>query len=228
MDRRRRRAAVRRRFDGRRDAHPDRGRGGAADRRGGRGADEPARAGHRDRRGAVRRARPSARGERAARPRRAARRRARRRATCCPARRSPTRWPRASTSRSWTCRGASARTSRRSTAGRWTAGSSARSTRRRRARSAARSTPPPGIFSKYWVERHDPARGDRAGHLRAARHVRPRLHRALLRGSGLPGPRELHRQHEPRARPLRRPAARRLARDQLLLQHAARRPRTRS
>ena len=67
-----------------------------------------------------------------------------------------------------------------------------------------------------------PARA-RPGHLRAARLLRTRVHRSLLRGHGLSRPPELLGQHQRRRRAVRHPAARRVAGDQFLLQHHARR-----
>ena len=52
--------------------------------------------------------------------------------------------------------------------------------------------------------RHGPALPGRAGHGRAPRLVRARVHRALLRGPRLPRPRQLHRELQPPARPVRR------------------------
>ena len=51
--------------------------------------------------------------------------------------------------------------------------------------------------------RHGPALPGRAGHRRAPRLVRAGLHRALLRGPRLPGPRQLHGELQPPARPVR-------------------------
>ena len=66
---------------------------------------------------------------------------------------------------------------------------------------------------------HAPAGRGGAGHRRAARHVRAGVQRQVLRGHGLPGPRELHRQLQRAAHPLRHRGAARLAGAQLLLQH---------
>ena len=62
----------------------------------------------------------------------------------------------------------------------------------------------------------------RPGHVRAPRLVRSRLHRALLRGHGISGTRELLGQHQCRGRAIRHTAARWVAGHQLLLQHHAR------
>ena len=74
--------------------------------------------------------------------------------------------------------------------------------------------------------RHGPALPGRAGHRRAPRLVRARLHRALLRGPRLPRPRQLHGELQPPARPVRDRAEEGLGGAQLLLQHVVRpRPR---
>ncbi len=66
---------------------------------------------------------------------------------------------------------------------------------------------------------HAAAGGGGARHGRPARHVRAGLQRQVLRGHGLPGPCELHRQLQRPARAVRHSAAPRLAGAQLLLQH---------
>jgi len=62
-----------------------------------------------------------------------------------------------------------------------------------------------------------------AGHRRPARHVRAGLQRQVLRGHGVPGPPELHRQLQRGARAVRHRGPARLAGPQLLLQHLLRR-----
>ena len=70
--------------------------------------------------------------------------------------------------------------------------------------------------------RHGPAVPGRAGHGRPPRLVRARLHRPLLRGPRLPRPRQLHRELQPPARPVRDRAEEGLGGAELLLQHVVR------
>ncbi len=67
------------------------------------------------------------------------------------------------------------------------------------------------------------ARRGRAGHRRPPRHLRPRVHREVLRGHGLLRARQLLRQLQRGADAVHDRAAQGLARDQLLLQHRVRR-----
>ena len=82
--------------------------------------------------------------------------------------------------------------------------------------------PDRGAALEVLRRRHGPAVPDRAGHGRPPRLLRAGLHGALLRGSRLPGPRQLHRQLQPRDERLRRGAEEGLGRAQLLLQHVVR------
>ena len=70
---------------------------------------------------------------------------------------------------------------------------------------------------------HGSARGGRARHGRAPRHVRPGLRREVLRGRRLLRPRQLHRQLQPAAAPVRDRRAQGLAGAEPLLQHELRR-----
>ena len=79
--------------------------------------------------------------------------------------------------------------------------------------------PQPGPLLEVLRRGHGPARAGGAGHGRPPRHVRARVHAPLLRGHGLPRPRELHGQLQRRGGPVRDRAARRLGGRQLLLQH---------
>ena len=67
------------------------------------------------------------------------------------------------------------------------------------------------------------ARRGRAGHGRPPRHLRPRVHREVLRGHGLLRPRQLLGQLQRGADAVHDRAAQGLAGDQLLLQHRVRR-----
>ncbi len=71
--------------------------------------------------------------------------------------------------------------------------------------------------------RHGCARGGRARHGRAARYLRPRLQRQVLRGHGVPRARQLHGQLQRGARAVRDPPPSRLARPEPLLQHVVQR-----
>ena len=82
--------------------------------------------------------------------------------------------------------------------------------------------PGPGLYSKYYTVDHEPLLRARPGYVRAPRLVRPRLHRTLLRGHGIPRACELLGQHQRRRRAVWHTAARRMAGHQLLLQHDAR------
>ena len=141
-------------------------------------------------------------------------------------RRSPSRgWTSASTRRPrWPTRSARASTSRSSTCRPPVLGlprlprPQARARRRARARPAGHAhadghrLPDRRPALEVLRRRHGPAVPDRAGHGRPPRLVRARLHRPLLRGPGLPGPRQLHGELQPPARPVRHRAAARAGR----------------
>ena len=79
--------------------------------------------------------------------------------------------------------------------------------------------PAPGLYSKFFNAGCSPRGGD-PRHRRPPRHIQHGLQCPLLRRDGLPGPHQLHRQHQRRARPLRRGPPPGLGGHQLLLQHA--------
>ena len=79
--------------------------------------------------------------------------------------------------------------------------------------------PLPGPLLEVLRRGHGPARAGGARHGRPPRHVRARLHAPLLRGHGLPRPRELHGQLQRPGDAVRHRRARRLGGRQLLLQH---------
>ena len=80
-----------------------------------------------------------------------------------------------------------------------------------------------GAAGKMLRPGHGAAGRDHPGHRRPPRRVRARLLRKILRGHGLSRSRQLHRQFQRRARPLRRRSAQGLDGAELLLQHRHRR-----
>jgi len=83
--------------------------------------------------------------------------------------------------------------------------------------------PQPGLSGKFFDQDMRPLVEVVPGHRSAARHVRAGLQRQVLRGHGVPGPPELHRQLQRGARAVRHRGPARLAGPQLLLQHLLRR-----
>ena len=143
-------------------------------------------------------------------------------------RRSPTRCARASTSRSSTSRASSAPTSSRSIDDKLERGHRARARRDDDPLADGPGLPAARPAREVLRRRHGSARRGRPGHRRPPRHLRPRLHREVLRGHGLPRPRQLHRQLQRRGDAVRDRAAQGLGGAQLLLQHRLRRARTSS
>ena len=79
--------------------------------------------------------------------------------------------------------------------------------------------PQPGLFGKFFDQDMRPLVEVVRDTVGLARHVRASLQRQVLRGHGLPGPPELHRQLQRAACPVRHHSPARLAGPQLLLQH---------
>ena len=193
-------------------------RSGCSGPTGRRGARQEFTARSRGRRGRRRARRPrrrrrlaGVRARRRAAPRRAARRA--RRSSCrrrWPSRgstsastrppRSPTRSARASTSRSSTCAGRQCSDFLAFHAHKLERGRRARAGPAGHAHADGHRVPDGRPALEVLRRRHGPAVPGRAGHGRAPRLVRARLHGALLRGPRLPRPRQLHGELQPPAR----------------------------
>ena len=99
----------------------------------------------------------------------------------------------------------------------------ARPRRRDHANADGQRVPDPGPAGQVLRRRHGSARGGRARHRRAPRHLRARLHAQVLRGHGLPRAHQLHGELQRPGHALRDRRAQGMGGAQLLLQHRLRR-----